>query len=273
MSQRSRRALPIVVAALMFGAVVTPAFAASEPIPYTSFPTPVSNITSIPYRATGKMLYTLGGVAKFCTATYISSNNVATISTAAHCLREIGPTGAWATNVVFIPGQNGCSTCRPYGTFPLAFGAVAGGYATTTSYDYDVGFFKVATNGSGQTIAAAVGYRDGYSFNYSDRNEQLFAIGMPGGPWGGFQVMNCASAYGGTLDRGPGPDATLVGCDWTEGGASGGPLIKKFSYNFASFTNVQQGVVSAGFTPPNEKLIITYWGQDALNAFNVVQNS
>lgn len=253
-------------------AAALPASASSEPIPYTSYPTPTSNITSLPYKATGKMLYTLNGLGSFCTATVITSGNSATIATAGHCLKNIGPGGAWAQDIVFIPGQNGCDACRPYGTFPAVFLSVEGPYANTTSYDYDAGFFKVGTNGSGQTIAQAVGFSAGYLFNYSDRNELLFSIGMPGGPWGGFQVMNCPSTYGGTLDRGAGPDATLIGCDWTEGGFSGGPLVKKFSYNLVSFTNILEGVLSANFVPGNDKIIATYWGQDALNSFNAVQN-
>lgn len=64
----------------------------------------------------------------------------------------------------------------------------------------------------------------------------------------------------------------MVGCDWIVGGASGGLLLKKFSGTVASFTNQQLGVIQ-GRLSHGQGAAATYFGSEALQAFNLVRNA
>jgi len=248
---------------------VQPASASDEPIAYTSyakFPQPGG--VDFPYFTTGKLYVSFPGFSNQCSASAITSENQSVLVTAGHCLYDF-PSRTWGSNVMFVPAKYYGS--EPLGRWTIWNISYINGFVNNDDRDRDIMFAVANRNASGQTLHSVTGAY-GWTFNRADRDEEYHMMGYPGGAWGGERLMNCDSKYGGTVSQSAGDDGTMVGCDWIVGGASGGALLKKFSGTFAGYTNNQVGIIQ-GRLPHGQGAAATYFGNEALSAFNQVRNA
>jgi V8-like Glu-specific endopeptidase len=193
----------------------------------------------VPYRAIGKLLYTVsGGASAWCTASVISGNNV--IVTAAHCCYDRG-TQTWNRNWAFVPAMraNGTtSTQRPYGTYPSTAARVPTAWINSGGRQNDVCVINLGRNANGQTVASQVGWL-ARSWN-QPIIQHHFAFGYPGNISSGLYKYECsAESYancGSSLVYG-------MGCNM-QGGSSGGPWIRAFKRFTSGSVNFVNGVVS-----------------------------
>lgn len=269
MNNRYRPLCLVIVAFVMTGMAIQPASASDEPIAYTSyakFPQPGG--TDYPYYTTGKLYVSFPGFSRECSASSIGSENQSVFVTAAHCVYDF-PTRTWGSNTMFVPAQYYGS--EPFGRWTIRQYSYSTGYINNGDADRDIMFLVANRNASGQTLHSRIGW-NGWVFGRADRDEQYHMMGYPAGAWGGERLMNCDSKYGGTINQSAGEDGTMVGCDWIVGGASGSPLVKKFSGTVASFTNQQVGVIQ-GRLDHGQGASATYFGNEALQAFNLVRNA
>lgn len=161
----------------------------------------------------------------------------------------------------------------PFGTWTFRLLTVTNGWFNSAHDDLDVGFVVVNKN-SGATIEATVG-GFGYTFNDPTRDQLYTLLGYPAdGAWaGGNYQMVSHSKYGGTVNLSTGPDTTKLGGDWTVGGASGSPVVKKFSGTAASFTNKLTHVVHGVPAIGGDVFYAAYFGDGAFNAYNTVASA
>lgn len=165
-------------------------------------------------KTTGKVFFTMAGEDFQCSGSSVRAASRDLVVTAGHCVNA-GP-GAFATNVVFIPGYR--DGTAPYGTFPARTLTTTNQFRTTGDLNYDVGMVAVSPVG-GAHLADTVGAQ-GIAFNQA-RGAIMYAFGYPAAsPYDGSKLAWCHAkvvddTIGDTQDQG-------LDCNLT-GGASGGP--------------------------------------------------
>jgi V8-like Glu-specific endopeptidase len=184
---------------------------------------PVSPSTGVRYSGggpvaatTGVLYVTIAGSDYACSGSVVRSLSRDLVVTAGHCVHG-GPGGAFAQNVVFVPGFR-------YGTAP--YGLWAARYLTTTAawavrrdFEADTGFVLLNTR-RGNHVQQVVGAQD-IAFNAA-RDATQYVFGYPKlPPFNGDTLVYCAGTptsdpYGGT--------SLGLRCSMT-GGASGGPWL------------------------------------------------
>jgi hypothetical protein len=235
-----------------------------------------------PYRAIGKLFYSVPGAGDFtCSAAVVSSANLSVVWTAGHCLATPGL--GFHSDFVFVPAfhEHGAAVNLPYGVWTASVAATLVGWLQQGLYEYDVGALAVTTGGIADTrVGDAVGFL-GFAANLP-RRQHWHAVGYPAerqeppspGPIfdGGHQEL-CAASFAAndqpTGVVGVDPPTVGMGCDQS-GGSSGGPWIVDMSGS-TGFTNLINGNSSYRYLgctvreACNLELYSPYYGVGALN--------
>lgn len=255
--------------AAFLGEPVAPAQAAVAPQDYGSAGSPFSTAradlsngsaaaatnTLYPYRAAGKLFFTINGQSYICSASMVKRGIVVT---AAHCVAGFG-TSAFYSNIVFVPGyRNGVA---PYGAWPAANVHLVSSYLNGTDSctvagvvcENDIAVITLAPKNGYYpgTRTGWFGYAwGGYSF--SNNTTHITQLGYPGCLDGAqYMQRNDAQAF---------VDATLsnnsVMGSLMCGGSSGGPWLANFGippnltgtvFGSEPLANVVVGVTSWGY--------------------------
>lgn len=179
----------------------------------------VENPKSKPWRAHGKVFFTLGGVQYVCSGTSIKSRTESLVVTAGHCMYS--EASGYATNFMFAPAYDGGT---PFGEWTAKRLKATPQWEANEKINYDVGMatmFKL----NGKKLADRVGKR-GVAFNKS-RDVRFDAIGYPaeGKYEPGDKMYHCDGPAQGT-DNGQGkPAPTRIDCDMTGGSSGGGWVV------------------------------------------------
>jgi Trypsin-like peptidase domain len=239
-------------------------------------------------KATGKVLFTMGGVDYVCSGSSVNDgsagNGYSLILTAGHCVYD--ETGkAFATNWVFAPdyeaggsivtsGSTHVITCdtTPWGCWTatglVTTNAWATGNGSLAGFNADYAFVRVGAGGkSGQAnqLDTTVGTQ-GISFTATPTGATVFAFGYPAAsPYDGSKLAYCsglavADTFGGSTARG-------LSCNMT-GGSSGGPWFTGFSTatGIGTLTSVNSFKYTAG--PGSKYMFGPVFGPLTQSAFN-----
>jgi V8-like Glu-specific endopeptidase len=225
-----------------------------------------TNTTSLIYRASGKVYFTIGNSAYICSGSVVNDGrpDYSLVLTAGHCAFDES-SGHFVTNWLFIPqfDSNPTYTCgnTAYGCWTADALVVHNGYATAGSYNTQATLhdYAIAIVGGGGKAATDNLQLDvtvgsfGISFNAVPDGTQTYAFGYPAaGKYRGADLVYCAGPVG--SDPLNGNNTYRLGCDMT-GGSSGGPWLTGFdastgnagtltsvnSYTYSSVKNKMHG--------------------------------
>jgi hypothetical protein len=198
------------------------------------------NGTGKVYRATGKVLFTMGGSQYVCSGTALTNSRGGTdgvVITAGHCAYD-ETARAFATNWLFVPqyDSNPTFTCgsTAFGCWTAKALVVNNGFASAGSFNnqaarYDWAFAVVG--GGGKTAGANIDLDTAVgNFGKSDSemavNTVASAFGYPAaGKYHGKDLTYCQGPT--TRDTNPGTNNYKLACNMT-GGSSGGPWFSGF---------------------------------------------
>lgn len=182
---------------------------------------PVPDPAALPYPAVGKVFFRLGGYSYVCSGAVVDSPSARLVWTAAHCVRDAGRRGRWASRWIFVPGYERGD--RPYGSWPASVIWSSNGWVRKND-NMDFGAAQIdRVNGTG--VQTAVGY--GLPFGANQPVQQDWeAIGYPAAGYFDDALWHCRSPFveSDPSFRSSGPWPFAIGCDMG-GGSSGGPWI------------------------------------------------
>jgi hypothetical protein len=198
------------------------------------------NGTGKVYKATGKVLFTMGGSQYVCSGTALSNTRGGTdgvVITAGHCAYD-ETAGAFATNWLFVPqfDSNPTFTCAntAFGCWTAKALVVHDGFASAGGFNnqavqYDWAFAVVG--GGGKTAGANIDL-DTAVGNFSKTDSEMAlntvasAFGYPAAQkYHGNDLVYCQGPT--TRDANPGTNNYKLACGMT-GGSSGGPWFSGF---------------------------------------------
>jgi len=197
----------------------------------------IADPSAEPFRAHGRVFFTLGGEDFACSGTAVASDNRSVVWTAGHCVYDQGgPVGNW----VFAPAYEDGAT--PFGVWEAEQLATPAQWRKQANLSYDMGAAVVGVDAQGQGLTDRVGGR-GIAFNQKrKRTYQSFgypAIPSPVAPeFDGEREYRCKSRLAGNDDPpGRGPNTIFIPCDMTGGSSgggwiSGGVLLSANSYSY-----------------------------------------
>lgn len=199
----------------------------------------VSDPASEPYRAHGKIFFTVNGGDKpgdyLCSGTAVSANNRSVVWTAGHCVFDtLG--GGFVDNFVFVPGYK--DDAAPFGEWPATDLATSKKWKRRGSFKADFGAATVDRNGQGQSLGEVVGGR-GIAFG-QPRAQDYEALGYPAvGPpaeFTGERMFRCLSPLVGTDNPGGrGPETMSIACDMAAGSSGGGWVVNDTVLSVSSY--------------------------------------
>jgi len=164
-----------------------------------------------------------------------------------------GPLGGWNEHVLGVPTA----------------------YQSGNSDDDDVGFASFFPNSHG-TLEGAAGALGAVFNNY--RNWLYHMSGYPGeGGYSGEYMMNCDSIYGGDIELGGNDQPGIkLPCDWTQGGASGSPVVSKWTGTFVGgscYYDCIDAVLESVPQKGGNTFYATYLGNAAFNDYTTIENT
>jgi V8-like Glu-specific endopeptidase len=221
---------------------IDPLIQTPYPYPFVRYNVPAKLKNDFPYKAIGKLFFTLSGTNYVCSASVIRPH---LLLTARHCIYE---SGTFATNVVFYPGYAG----GPNNALGGAWYAnnIITWHFSSSAEEWDIGFIQTKNHNrtgckatsTNKQVESYTGYM-GYAWggDYSRKHFDLF--GFPqGAPFNGKVNVQCEAATGDINVRGIN-NTIEVGCDAT-GGTSGGPWIHTFQPGAAGSSNLVRSLNS-----------------------------
>ncbi|HMS83715.1 MAG TPA: trypsin-like serine protease [Nitrospira sp.] len=239
------------------GLEVEPAQFGTSNHPFSTARADLSSATNTmyPYRASGKLYFTVPGQGNFVCSAALIKRGVAV--TAAHCVTQYA-SKQFYTNFQFVPGLRGSS--RPYGTWTVATAWVTTAYLNGATGQCDGAICKddVAvlelTPQSGAYPGTRTGWY-GYGWNRwgvtSNGFTHITQIGYPVSHNSGLYMMrNDSQGFVGSSTL---KNNTIIGSLMT-GGSSGGPWLNNFGY-LPSLSGTSFG----SFSTPNMVVGVTSW--------------
>lgn len=224
---------------------------------------PVLDPGAVPYPANGLVLFRLDRRLYGCSAAIVDAPSARLVFTAAHCVRDPGPSGRFASKWAFVPDYDGGA--RPYGVWPASELWVAPGWVTRRSSekaDFGAAVIKRKGGVGVQSVTGAA-----YQLAINQPPAQTWeAIGYPGDPAFDDQMWHCVSPYLRTdlaQPRRPGPPPIGIGCDETEG-VSGGPWISQ--------SGTLGAISTYGYAGEPDVLFGTYLGSQAEALYDRVKD-
>jgi V8-like Glu-specific endopeptidase len=212
--------------------------------------------TAYPYRASGKLFFSIDGSTYLCSASLIKRGIVVT---AAHCVAEFGARRFYS-NWTFVPGyRNGAA---PYGSFTAASATIMTSYFDGTDTcatpgivcRNDVAVLVLNPTAAGAYPGSSTGWYgygwDGYGFTGSGLT-QITQTGYPSClDNGNYMERNDSYGYRSAANA----NNTVIGSLMC-GGSSGGPWLINFGVRPA-LTGTTPGTAAS----PNVVVGVTSWG-------------
>jgi V8-like Glu-specific endopeptidase len=164
----------------------------------------------------------------FCTASVVSSPEEDLLITAAHCINSGKGSGAYNSDIVFIPDYRDGQ--EPYGVWTPAKLLVAPQWASSSNPDYDVGFVILEPH-DGENIEQVLG-ADHIGDDLSDQ----YLVHVTGYPDSGNTPITCVNFTSGFSST-----QLRWACTGYSGGTSGSPWVTRF--NDGSHTGTIVGVI------------------------------
>lgn len=218
--------------------------------------TPQSANTAAPYKAVGKLFFTIPGQGDFvCSASVIRTR---LIVTAAHCLYG---DGSFFTNWTFVPAFDGSKTGsaqHPLGTWNWNYGIIHRNWIDTNGVvpnNTDFGILEMKDQGSTK-ISSKTGKLATATAHLFDTHVTMLGYPCNLDSCKIMQRVDSSDHRPGTTD--PDNNAFEYGSDMT-GGSSGGPWVENFGTGpnptggFAT-RNAVVAVTSYGFTDPEVRI-------------------
>jgi V8-like Glu-specific endopeptidase len=178
----------------------------------------------------------------FCTASVVSSPGKDLLVTAAHCINGGKGSGAYNSDIVFIPDYRDGD--EPYGVWTPAKLLVASQWADSSDPDYDVGFVVLEPH-DGENIQQVLGAN-----HLGDDSDEQYLVHVTGYPDTGNAPITCVnwtSALSSTQLK--------FECSGYTGGTSGSPWVAKFISGSRSGTIV--GVIG-GYQEGGDSPSVSY---------------
>ena len=215
-------------------------------------------------KTTGKVFFTLGGVAYVCSGSAVDSAHGSLVLTAGHCLHD-GDQGDFATNWIFYPRWNAGKPDQSLGTWTatelFTTSNWAGDWPTSGAGFNDDAGFAVVTNGTTTTLESVL-FAAGAKIPVADFGGHLptsvySAFGYPAArPYAGQTLTYCQGTT--RLDR-DALNTMALGCNMT-GGSSGGPWFVDYgkgqrvieSVNSYGYSSMKATMFGPIFGPPEE---------------------
>ncbi len=198
------------------------------PYPFTRYNVPHVLRSRFPYRAIGKIFFTLHGFDFVCSGASVAGGPRQIVFTAGHCVND--GNGGFATHLVFVPGY--FKGRAPYGIFPAKqiWTTPEWNSGLGSAFSRDFAAFSVGRNARRQRLRKVVGYL-GFAWNQASpngigsRDLHWDLFGYPASsPFHGRQMIVCEASHAVDDTTIGDPAPVGVGCDMT-GGSSGGPWI------------------------------------------------
>jgi LPXTG-site transpeptidase (sortase) family protein len=253
---------------LFFGPLLTSGGAGTYPAPtpsntQTTAYVAGSDIYTFPYRAAGKVFFTMLGRNYACSAAVIGEY---TIWTAAHCVNN--GRGVFHSNWVFIPGFDNYTTIHP-GPWLAAFMVTSLEFSRKMDLTYDYAIVGLRPPfGVTRSMRSYTGAL-GFAWNMP-RAQNWKLLGYPMIYFDGLHMVYSDSTY--WVDNPTyNPPSVGVGSRIKSGG-SGGPWILNFGLNQAGQTNYLNGVNSY-ISPTGDEVYSPYFDDRAKGLWDCSQNS
>ncbi len=179
----------------------------------------VGNPGSKPFRAHGKVFFTLGGLDYVCSGTSTKSKTRSLVVTAGHC--TYSEADGYATNFMFAPAYDDGPS--KYGEWTAAKLKATPQWEANENISYDVGMATMQKL-NGKKLAKVVGKR-GIAFD-KGRNVRFDAFGYPAEePFDGESMYRCDSPAEGSDNGQNKPKPTRIDCNMTGGSSGGGWVV------------------------------------------------
>ncbi len=215
-----------------------------------------SNQSNLPYRAVGKVFFTMDGFNYVCSGSSIGGSAVLT---AGHCVSD--GNGNYVTNWVFVPEFYNF-------TSPLPFPWVATQLLTFPEFlnggdlGRDVGFAVVKGLQNGVAISASlsdsVGHL-GFAWNQNPTALNWSAFGYPIIYYTGLEMIQTVAT---TACRNPLQTPASVGIgSYLKSGASGGPWVLDFLPTLTDLNLNYVGGLNSYITPSGQQVYTPYFDQ------------
>lgn len=204
-------------------AVRTPLSDGAYANPYTTgLVFPDNQVNRYPYRTTGKLFFSDGGLDYACSASIVSRR---IIISAAHCLYNT-TANRWHSNFVFVPAYNANLGTQPFGTWNWRWAAISvfwkdGCECYPSPYDFGaIAVDDLVIGSSTRKIGEYLGWLGWTTFRLVGNN--VTQLGYPQNLDSGRRMIQNNSQV-----RADGSVAGRIGTAM-EKGASGGPWIQDF---------------------------------------------
>jgi V8-like Glu-specific endopeptidase len=190
-----------------------------------------------------------------CSGSTINNPAANMVSTAGHCVHH-GNGGKWHSQWRFVPYYDHGAT--PYGVWYAHWLTTFNGWSNSGSYDWDVAFVNVWSNGGSNLINVVGG--NGLRVNYP-KTVYVTIMGYPAAPPfdGQWQYFCQGNTYPRWFTDQIGFDCLMTG------GSSGGPFFQDYN-DYYGYVN---GVISNG---PDTTSYSPYFDTDVANLYYSVQN-
>jgi V8-like Glu-specific endopeptidase len=178
-----------------------------------------------PFRAHGKVFFTLGGIGYVCSGTSVKSKTKRLVVTAGHC--TYSEADGYASKFMFVPAYNNGNA--PFGEWTAKRLKAMPQWENNENISYDVAMATMRKL-KGEKLANVVGKR-GIAFDQG-RNLNFDVFGYPADPpFDGESMYRCDSPAQGADDNQGNPKPTRIDCDMTGGSSGGGWVINDRKVN------------------------------------------
>ncbi len=254
--------------------LATPLAGQGYPWVYSSYelnPNHIEKYKFYPYRAIGKLFFSIPGEGDFvCSASIVETPNLSSVWTAGHCVYSAGI--GFHDNIIFAPAR--FEGTNPFATWTANKIFIPAGWELGM-LEYDSAGLTMFRGGPGAAnfLVGQVGTL-GITFN-QPRQQHWEIRGYPAAaPFNGEHHHVCASTWAANDQpdgtAGVDPQTIGVGCDMT-GGSSGGAWLLDLNDDKAHGTHIN-GNVSYGYINRPDEYYSPYFSDAQINIYTALEN-